>query len=533
MGNRNGYFQLIVRSNGTFIKLFPPEGNGKPIFYNDISNYLTEKRLFEYDKIALGRALANNKDVIEVKLSPILISSEDEYLNLSISDDRMMAIGRFYHPVDEGSLLSKEEIIRSLINNKVKHGINEEEIEKFLNDRHYCTNYILAKGTPAVQGSDAKITYHFNTDLTRKPKRNEDGTVDFHKLDVICRCKKDQLLASLTPADPGKEGMDIYGNVIRPRRVKHQVLRHGRNAYLSEDGLKMFSSVDGHVTLTDGRVFVSDVYEIEANVDASTGDVVYDGNVHIKGSVLTGYSVRANGDIEINGVVEGAYIESGGQIILRRGMQGMNKGILKAQGNIVTKFLENAEVISGGYVSTDSILHSNVSAKGDIIVGGRRGYVTGGLIRSGSLISVKTAGSSMGSNTVLEVGVNPQILEKFKAVEKTIAQLQEEKEKIAKALDLFKKRLKINSQVNQDKIADLKRISQHNINVNNQLVESREKYKELLTLMEGNKDGMIIVSHKIYPGTKIVISSVSQYIKDIHQHCKFVRDGADIKSIPL
>ena len=178
----------------------------------------------------------------------------------------------------------------------------------------------------------------------------------------------------------------------------------------------MFSSVDGHVTLTDGRVFVSDVYEIPANVDASTGDVIYDGNVHIKGSVLTGYSVRARGDIEINGVVEGAYIEAGGQIILRRGMQGMNKGILKAQGNIITKFLENAEVIAGGYVSTDSILHSDVSAKGDIIVGGRRGYVTGGLIRSGSLISVKTAVQAW-ENTVLEVGVDPKILEEFKKVE--------------------------------------------------------------------------------------------------------------------
>ena len=44
---------------------------------------------------------------------------------------------------------------------------------------------------------------------------------------------------------------------------------------------------------------------------------------------------------------------------------------------------------------------------------------------------------------------------------------------------------------------------------------------------------MIKVSDKIYPGTKLIISNVSQYIKDIHQHCKFVRDGADIKSIPL
>lgn len=535
MENRNGYFQLLVKSNGTYIKLFAPKGEGKPILYDDISNYLTYKKLYEYDKITLGRALANlqSEDVREVKLSPLVILSQDEYLEITVSEDRMTVIGRLYYPVDDGSFLTKEEIVRTLINNGVKYGIDEEKVDELLKDKHYCTDYILAKGTPAIQGSDAQITYHFNTDLNRKPKRNEDGTVDFHKLDIICKCMKDQLLASLIPADPGKEGMDAYGNIIRPSKVSRKSLRHGNKAYLSDDGLKMFSLVDGHVALIDGRVFVSDTYEISGNVDASTGDVDYDGNVFIRGSVLTGYSVYAHGDIEISGAVEGAYIEAGGQIILRRGMQGMNKGVLKAQGNIVTRFLENAQVIAGGYVSSDSILHSNVSAKGDVIVGGRRGYVTGGVIRSGSLISVKTAGSQMGTSTVLEVGIDPHLLEKFKIVEKNIAELQEEKDKIAKALELFKRGLASNSQVTKDKIDDLKRISKHNINIDSQLAESREKYKKIMTTMEGNTAGMIAVYDKIYPGTTLAISNITYHVKEVHQHCKFVRDKADIKSIPF
>ena len=139
---------------------------------------------------------------------------------------------------------------------------------------------------------------------------------------------------------------------------------------MSEDGLRLYSEVSGHVSLTDGRVFVSDTYEVAADVDSSTGDIDYEGNVVVRGNVITGFTVKAKGDIEVYGVVEGAYIEAEGQIILRRGMQGMNKGILKANGNIITKFIENAEVIAGGYINTDSIMHSKVSAKGDIVVGG-------------------------------------------------------------------------------------------------------------------------------------------------------------------
>ena len=42
---------------------------------------------------------------------------------------------------------------------------------------------------------------------------------------------------------------------------------------------------------------------------------------------------------------------------------GMGKGKLQAGGNIIAKFLENVEASAGGYVQTESILHSNVSAE--------------------------------------------------------------------------------------------------------------------------------------------------------------------------
>ena len=539
MTNKNGWFKVLIKSSGTFIKLFAPQGSGNPILYDDISNYLISNRLYEYDKSALARALANLKDTVEIKISPLHILPQDETLKITISDDRMSAIGRFYPPVGQvsqggqGGLLSKEDVIKKLGNAGIKYGIGESLIDEILLDKHYCTDYVLARGKSVVQGSNAKIKYHFNTDLTRKPKRNEDGSVDFHKLDIICHCKKDQLLATLIPANSGEKGMDILGNVKMPAKVNNKVLRHGRKAYLSEDGLKMFSSVDGHVSLVDDRVIVSDIYEIADNVDSSTGDVDYEGNVLINGNVLTGYSVRAHGDIEIRGVVEGAYIEAGGQIILRRGMQGMNKGVLKAGGNIITKFLENTEVIAGGYITTDSILHSKVSAKGDIIVGGKRGYVTGGEIRSGSLISVKTAGSQMGTSTVLAVGISPEVLEVFNKTEKRIADLQEEKEKILKVLNLFRRRIQSNPQESKGKLEDLKRISRHNINIDTQLRELREKHKELLEIMKRNTDGEIIIYDKIYPGCKLIISNSNYYIREEYSNCKFIRDNADIKSVSI
>lgn len=533
MEARNGYFQLLIKEDGIYLKIIEAVAGGRSVFYDEISNYLIDKKIYEYDKIAIGRAISTLKDTMEVKLSSAIISPMDEYLKVVLTEDRSCARGRFYPPTNNGKLLAKDDIISTLVRAGVKYGMDEKVVNEFLIDRKYCTDYVLANATEAVQGSDAVITYHFNTDLNLKPKRNDDGSVDFHQLDMISHCKKDELLATLTPVDYGKPGIDVSGNVVRPAKVNNRVMRHGNKVHISEDGLRMYSEVDGHVTLTEGRVVVSDTYEIKADVDTSTGDVVYDGNVVIQGNVITGFAVRAKGDIEVNGVVEGAYIEAGGQIVLKRGMQGMNKGILKAEGNIITKFIENAEVIAGGYISTESILHSKVSAKGDIIVGGRRGFVTGGEIRSGSMISVKTAGSHMGTVTLLEVGTDPRILEEFRELEKKIAALMAEKEKFAQNLIMFRKKLTMGAVLTDEKKEYIKQIVQNNINLETQMREAKSRYDDLKLEMDNNSSGVIKIQDTVFPGTKIVISNIIYFVRDDIQHSKFVRDQADIKVMPL
>lgn len=533
MSGKNGYFQLVAKDDGTYLKLYEAVAGGEPLFYEEISNYLIDKKIYEYDKIAIGRALTTLKDSVEVKLSSVPLSPVDEYIKAEIVEERMFAKARFYPPTNKGNLLTRDDIVSALVRVGVKYGVDEAAISRFLADRQYCTEYILAKATPPVQGSDAKISYFFNTDLTLKPKRNDDGSVDFHQLDMISHCNKGDLLATLTPIDLGKPGIDVCGTIIRPLKVNNRALRYGNKIRISPDGLNMYSEVDGHVSLTDGRVFVSDTYEVAADVDASTGDIVYEGNVVIKGNVITGFSVKAKGDIEVDGVVEGAYIEAGGQIVLKRGMQGMGKGILNAGGNVITKFLENAEVIAGGYVSTESILHCKVSAKGDIIVGGKRGFVTGGEIRSGTMISVKTAGSHMGTMTLLEVGIDPKIIEEFRDLEKKLAIMMADKEKLAQALMLFRKKLTMGVQISNEKIEYLKQVTQNNIMLEAQIKESKQRYEDLRIEMDNKSSGMIKVQDIVYPGTKLVISNVIHYIRQETQHSKFIRDRADIKVLPL
>lgn len=534
MSGKNSYFQLEIKNDGTYLKIYPPIDNGQPITYDEISQYLIDKKIFDYNIKDLGQAITNShKEIVEVKLLSVPILPESEYVRIKVSSDRMYAIGRFYPPSNNGLCMNLKDILNSLVQLGIKEGIVQDNIEDFINNQRYCEDIILAKGSKPVEGKDATIFYHFNTDTTVKPKVNEDGSVDFHKLNVISTINKGDLLATLEPAVEGKNGYDIYGNALKPNKVVRRILRYGKGIHLSEDGLNMYSDVNGHAMLRDDRVFVTNIYEVPANVDVSTGDINYEGDVAIKGNVITGFSVHAKGDIIVDGVVEGATLRAGGNIILKRGMQGMSRGYMEADGNIISKFIENAEVKAGGYITTEAILHSKVSANGDITVGGKKGLVTGGEIRSYTSITIKTAGSTMGTNTVLEVGVDPTASDEYKSLEQSIISMRDEMNRLMPILNNFKKKISNGEVLPPDKISYVKAATIYCIDLDNKIKEATYRYEELKLEMNKNENGTIRIENIAYPGVKIVISNILYYVRSQVHYTKFVRERADIKLIGL
>lgn len=534
MDVRNGYFQLDIKADGTYLRLIPGNENGKTVDFDDLSNYLSEKGIFDYDTNALIAAINTGKvRNTEIRLTPIKIPPVNEIIKISVSQDRMIAVCCFYPASNGGANLTKDDILKNLNKNGVRSGINEETIDSFLQKRVYNEQFIIAKGIKPVEGQDAIITYNFNTDNTLKPKVNEDGTVDFHQLDMISSVNKGDVLATLVPAVLGKPGMDILGVPIPPRKVVQRVLKYGRGIHLSEDGLTMYSDINGHVTVTDNKVFVSNTFEVLGDVDASTGDIVYEGNVSVKGNVLTGYSIRAKGDVIVNGVVEGATLQAGGQIILKRGMQGMSKGRMEAGSNIITKFIENAEVKAGGYISTEAILHSRVTAKKEITVGGKKGFITGGEIQSGTMISAKTAGSTMGTNTVLEVGVDPGIADEYRTIQKSISQMERDLEKLLPIVETYKNKITAGEKIPQDRLEYIRLATNNCIALRNEIKELMKKSDALKREMSNENDGVVRIENIAYPGVKIIISNINYYIRTETHYSKFVRDKADIKVIGL
>ena len=69
----------------------------------------------------------------------------------------------------------------------------------------------------------------------------------------------------------------------------------------------------------------------------------------------------------------------------------MEKGVMRAGGDIISNFIESSKVHASGRIITDAIMHSDVEAADEIIVNGKRGLIVGGKIHSGLKITMKTA----------------------------------------------------------------------------------------------------------------------------------------------
>lgn len=527
---QNGYFKLDKRRDGAYLIVYPAVDMGEPCDPNEITKYIDGFNI-DYEKSTVYDVVkkATGTAPVEARLTTLQIGTIDESVSVSATLDGSSAIGRFYPASTGGRPLTKEEVIRQMNRQGIRFGINEAQIQQFLAERKYCTSYNLANAEMPVEGRDASITYHFNTDLSRKPKQNEDGSVDFHQLDTVSHIEKDQVIATLTPAIHGKPGTDVLGRPIKPRNVSVKFLKQAKHTHLSPDGLQQISDVNGHVMLIDGVIFVSDTYLVPANVDPTTGDINYNGNVEVVGNVNTGYKIEATGDIIVDGVVEGAELYAGGQIILKRGIQGMGRGILNAGTNIVSKFLESCEVTAGGFVQTESIMHSTVSAGAEVIVRGRKGFITGGSIRSGKYIEAKTVGSVMGTTTDLEVGVNLKLTQELADLQKEYKELNDQIDRATKVIIFITNKIKAHEQIAPEKMEQFQQLSAQKRVMETRVTEIEDKMDAISKELDNSVGGYILIDDIIYPGCKVTVASVSTFIRTETKHGRLIRDGADVR----
>lgn len=451
---------------------------------------------------------------------------------LKISKDGLRAFITLYKGDDNDSNQDNymiDEIIKK-IKEIIKVGLDEDKLRSILLNKYYNNSICIAEGILPLHGEDGYIKYYFDTDKKLVPKVLEDGTVDYRELNFVESVRKGDVLAELIPPKDGKVGYKVTGEEIPFKKGKCPRLRYGKNVRLLDNQTTLVAEKDGLVKLDDGKVLVLDLLEVD-NVDKKVGNINFNGSVIVRGNVYNGFKVKADGDVEIKGIIEGAYIENTGNLMVRQGIQGYNKLTVNTKGSVTAKFIENAIVVSGRNVTAEAIMHSNISSKDRINLIGKKGLIVGGVCRAGVEISAKTIGSSMATSTVLEVGVDPEIKKKCEYLKNKINNYKENLDKIIKSLNLLDK-LKRANRLDEKKEEMYIKLLKTKDKIVIELDELNEEYLKIQGEIENSSMGRIKVSDTIYPGVKITIGDSTMFIRNEMSRCTFYRDGGEIKIGP-
>lgn len=528
----NAFFQMIIREEGVYIKYFPPKNGGTILDIEEFREYLKKNKI-KFDSVEFSKKIFSSKVPVFIKTESEKARPVKEMMRVVIKENGLVAACRFIPASTGGESLSKEDIFNELAKNGINYGVCEDEIDKFIIERKYGTDYIFARGKEPTPGSDGRIVELINTVVNRRPKEREDGTVDFFSLDIIPKVEKGGVVAELVKEVEGLPGTDVRGKPILPLKVKRLQVRLGQNVSKSEDEKYVLSNVAGHVMYDGDFISVSNTYFIKGDLDVATGHVIYDGNVEVEGTVISGIRIESSGDVIINGTVEGATIIAEGHIILSNGIKGMGKAVLKAGGNIVAKYLESVEVEAGGYVKADSILNSTIYAKDDITVNSKKGFVSGGHISSGTAIKVKNAGSEMGIRTTLEVGVDPALLNEVRASELKMEWLKKKMEGALPMIEYYGKKIKKGETLPPEKLLQFKIMTLGYKKHAEELGELQTKIEDLNESISNNSDGMIDVQGVVYAGVKVVVINAVLHVKSSFKNCRFIKEEGEVKAIPL
>lgn len=325
-----------------------------------------------------------------------------------VTADQLAAWLVVFPPVGEGKELDAGMLDAILKESGVSYGLNTELLDSLPHaDDRYFHLFLIARGKAVIHGKDGYIEDFFRRTVKKKFEEDEHGRVDYFHLNIVQNVEKGQPICQIIPPVPGVPGRTVLDEEITCKEGKTPSLPKGRNTEASEDGMQLLAVKSGRVEFSGRSFLVKSVLEIGGNVDFSTGNINFVGDVHIHGDVGSGFSVRTIGNVTIDGVVEAAEIEAGGDLIVAKGILGDSRAMIRAHHDVYAKYMENCTVHCRGNLQTDCIVNCDVYCDGEVSVRSGRGTIIGGRIRAAQGVDAKVVGSKSESVTSIFLGGQP------------------------------------------------------------------------------------------------------------------------------
>lgn len=446
----------------------------------------------------------------------------DGSLYVTVAKDEMEA-SITVMPAYGGNAVTHEHIRQALREHNVVFGIDTAVIEQEV-AKPSAEPVIVARGVAPEPGEDGELESRVHKVTGKRPQIRQDGKVVFRELGQFVNVKAGDLLMVRKPPTAGIAGTNVFGLVIpaRPGKTVEFATNLPGAGVDPRNPDRLIALVAGMPKSVENGIYVDQNLDMR-DVDLSTGNVYFEGDVHIKGDVTSGMRVVATGNITIGGTVEAAYLEAGGDIYVELGVIGHGEvmlgdgsvsptaAVLKAGHNVRAHFLNNTFVDAGeGVEVVESVTHSVVIAFAEVIVGAqgaKRGQIIGGRIKARNAIHVQMLGSQGDAKTYLEVGAEPRVVARVDELNALLAKRRDELEKLQSLADGLRNAPKTDRPDLPEKIGKAIGKAQQDIK------QCMDDLEPLQRKLDGVKDACVSVARKVFGGVQVTVNGRTLEIK--------------------
>jgi hypothetical protein len=416
-------------------------------------------------------------------------------------------------PTGGGAQVLSESVISAAKSHGVVAELDREAINKTLLEGG--TNVRVAYGRSPVQGVDGHFEVLVDNMKKRSPHLDEQGLTDFRDLGDILTVKPGQPLMRIVDPTAGEPGLTVTGKEIPVKPGKKVSFPPGLEGVTVDpaDPHLLVAAISGCPLVAKNGVTVEAIYRVE-NVDLHTGNINYDGGVHVSGDVHSGMTVKATGDIHVDGTVEDAVLEAGGDITVKCGIMGSSEDsdsvVKKAHANIkcggscTVKFAQNAHIVAGNGIFVQELsMQSDLTAAHQIIVGDKnshKGELIGGVARATMLVSAHSIGSDDHPRTIVIVGSDKDLYERLRLCNQKKAEADN---KFADVLILLGSAKKNPGKITPEVLAEAEAAK---IALYAEIAEHTADALQIKKEINLAQQGQVIASKRVYAGAEIRIA---------------------------
>lgn len=458
---------------------------------------------------------------------PLKRGEKDPYLRIEVSRDGVT--GRLVCYPLEDRYHSMDDVREELAKRKIVHGVDYERLEHLIKSVNQTGEPILgevvAEGKNSVDGQNGRIEWFVATSVRVNLQEDEAGKINYKDVfEIPCVRTGEKIAKVYEPTEP-VDGLSIYGKPLIGKRGKSVKVSPAKGSRFNPDDSSYYAEIDGQVQAKGGKLGVIPVWNVTDDVDLSTGNIEFLGSVIIQGNVMAGFSVKAEGDILVKGLVEGAELKAGGTITVKMGVVANGKGMIEAGENFYAKYCSSAIIrVEKDVTVEDTIMNSDVQAGGKVKVSKNKGSIVGGTVAAQGGIDILNAGSDMGQTTTLIVGEQYFVRDRLVTLSKKIQRQQEQIETLKQSMAPF-----AGFQDNDPRLGEAQRKS---------LARIKETMREMLskvTAMERQKDdaaqglnrmchARINVRNVAHPNLKMQVGIAHLKTAKSHTFCSFYED---------